>query len=47
MIKSIEEYIQSDKALSDVMSKKGIDDLDKAPKSAEKGLQRTDFGKEM
>lgn len=45
--KSIEEYIQSDKALCDIMSKKGIDDLDKAPKSEEKGLQRVDFGKEM
>jgi hypothetical protein len=45
--KSIDEYIQSDKALSEFMSKKGIDDLEIAHKSEERSVSRVDFGKQM
>ena len=39
--KTIGEYIKRDKTLSNFMSKKSIDDLDRTVKSEEKSFQRT------
>ena len=44
---SVDEYIQSDKALSEFMGEKGINDLEVAPKSEERSVSRVDFGKQM